>query len=254
MSLTLLGVNRGVIVPTSPALTNISGWWKADAITGVADGGNITSWPDSSGNGRHMPATATRPTLLVNGINGKPSVVTGDSRGFGNNGSGTPMTSEFTGSGNSFEISVVFLADSVATDNFTSAWNQVGLITEASGYFGLTLANASGQGKLSGYLYPGTYPVLDFTIGSPTRVTAWRTAADDKFYIQINDGTPVFQTLTNDTVPSSRVLFSRSYRQSVGPPSVWFNGKKSEIISYTQPLSESDRALTRNYLFGKYGV
>jgi hypothetical protein len=51
-------------------------WFKADAITGFADGIGITPWVDSSGNGKNaIQATGiNRPLYRTNQINGLPSV------------------------------------------------------------------------------------------------------------------------------------------------------------------------------------
>ena len=39
--------------------------FDASAIQGVANGGNINSWPDISGNGRHMSNSPTDPKLIT---------------------------------------------------------------------------------------------------------------------------------------------------------------------------------------------
>lgn len=57
------------------AITGLKLWLKADAITGVSNGGIVSSWPDSSGN--NTPANAAageEPTLITNASNGLPVV------------------------------------------------------------------------------------------------------------------------------------------------------------------------------------
>lgn len=42
-------------------IANLVAWWKADAITGLANGAGVSSWPDSSGNARNLAqATSAR--------------------------------------------------------------------------------------------------------------------------------------------------------------------------------------------------
>lgn len=57
-------------------LDNLEVWLKADAITGYANGAEITSWADSSGNGRN--ATQSNfdqyPLYIASGLNSKPTV------------------------------------------------------------------------------------------------------------------------------------------------------------------------------------
>lgn len=56
--------------------TNLLLWLKADAITGVADGAAVASWPDLSGHNYHATNSTAieRPTFIVNGTNSLPVV------------------------------------------------------------------------------------------------------------------------------------------------------------------------------------
>ncbi len=52
-------------------------WLRADAITDLLDGGAVTSWPDSSGNGRHASQSSAsfRPSFRAIARNGRPAVL-----------------------------------------------------------------------------------------------------------------------------------------------------------------------------------
>lgn len=54
----------------------LAAWFKADAITGLADTAGVTTWIDSSGNRNHATqnTTANKPTYRTNQINGLPVV------------------------------------------------------------------------------------------------------------------------------------------------------------------------------------
>jgi len=74
-----LGANIGL--PNTAALTNsftnttlpgLKVWYKADSITGLADGASVTSWVDSSGNGKSLSGTGA--IYQATGINGRPIV------------------------------------------------------------------------------------------------------------------------------------------------------------------------------------
>lgn len=234
----------------TPPTANLRLWLKADALS-LANGADVTSWTDSSGNNFHVPALAARPTFVTSGINGKPSIAfNGSSQAFGGATVATPLFSDLAGTGNTFEIAVVFNATSVAPDTTTSAWNRVGVVAESSGSVGLMLARTTGgQGVATGYLYPGTYPDTNFTIGSATRITGWRDTSDNKFYVKNGDGSSVFQVLSSDTIPISRIYIGRNYTQVA-----WFSGQIAEILIWSVTLSNADRTQARDYLFGKYGV
>ena len=57
----------------APALVT---WFKADALTNLANGGKISTWPDVSGNGNDAVQSSNnqKPTFVANGIGGLPVV------------------------------------------------------------------------------------------------------------------------------------------------------------------------------------
>lgn len=65
--------------PVYPALTpddvsNLAGWWKADAIDGLADGDPVASWVDSSGANNPFTEATNKPTYQTSELNGLPIV------------------------------------------------------------------------------------------------------------------------------------------------------------------------------------
>ena len=74
------GVRSGVraVAPAwSPAdLTDLAGWWKADAGAPTVDSDPVSSWQDQSGNGYHLTqATGSKqPIIKLNIINGLPVI------------------------------------------------------------------------------------------------------------------------------------------------------------------------------------
>jgi hypothetical protein len=65
-------------IPWTPdQLGTLAGWWKADAITGLFDGDDVTSWADSSGNGYNLglgSSGAVNPTYEILVLNNLPVV------------------------------------------------------------------------------------------------------------------------------------------------------------------------------------
>lgn len=61
---------------TPADLSGLALWLKADAITGLADGEGVATWPDSSGNGwdATQATEANQPTYQTNEQNGLPGV------------------------------------------------------------------------------------------------------------------------------------------------------------------------------------
>jgi len=61
--------------PFSPKdVSGLQLWLDAEAITGLSDGAEIATWPDSSGNARHLTKNGTGPSWKANAANGKPAV------------------------------------------------------------------------------------------------------------------------------------------------------------------------------------
>jgi hypothetical protein len=57
------------------AVSGLTVWFKADAITGLSDGNPVATWPDLSGNGYNLTASGSgQPTYKVNVLNGMPVV------------------------------------------------------------------------------------------------------------------------------------------------------------------------------------
>jgi hypothetical protein len=54
------------------SIAGLQGWWKADSLS-LSDGDPVTSWTDSSGNGKTM-ATGVAPSYQTNELNGLPIV------------------------------------------------------------------------------------------------------------------------------------------------------------------------------------
>src|SRR5688572_5561243 len=70
------GRRRAGIAPNDPSISaSLKRWFKADAITGLADSDPVTTWTDSSGTANVTQATAAKkPTYRTNVINSLPVV------------------------------------------------------------------------------------------------------------------------------------------------------------------------------------
>lgn len=66
-------LNSGQL-PIPLQVSGIQGWFDADKISGVSDGGDVATWNDSSFNGRALTEATNRPTYHLNQYNGKPCV------------------------------------------------------------------------------------------------------------------------------------------------------------------------------------
>jgi hypothetical protein len=68
------GGTAGVGGTSVPQEQKLMLWLNSTTITGLADGANIATWADGSGNGRNVSAAGTPPTYRANQMNGLPVV------------------------------------------------------------------------------------------------------------------------------------------------------------------------------------
>jgi hypothetical protein len=78
---TVIEYTTVVVDPNTPlGVPGLGAWWKADTITGFADGASLTAWPDSSGNGHPLAQSGGNPvpvfysSTVGKTINGFPAV------------------------------------------------------------------------------------------------------------------------------------------------------------------------------------
>lgn len=64
-----IGMNSPASIATSPVLSGLKAWFKADVGVGTS-GSNVTSWADQSGNGNNVVNGALSPVLTASVING----------------------------------------------------------------------------------------------------------------------------------------------------------------------------------------
>lgn len=76
MSLALLGAGTAARAFSPADVAGLAAWYKADAITGKADGDAVAQWNDSSGSARHLAQAvgANQPTYQTAEVNGRPVV------------------------------------------------------------------------------------------------------------------------------------------------------------------------------------
>ena len=224
---------------TSPAhITGLAGWWKADSITGLADGTQVDTWSDSSSNGRNATQTgAGRPTFKTNILNGLP-VVRFD-------GGDHMIISSYT-HGSKFAIFAVVIENSTTGTQYvfeqgTSSSQQVYLWKDGSQvmYFGYHDGTTWRDYTKTWSPTVGVAYILDGGTGATNNVVGISGTTDST---PARTGYPVSA--------SQGANIGRSFSLSSG----YFNGDIAEIIIYNADLSIVERALVRNYLSRKWGV
>jgi hypothetical protein len=221
-------------------------WFKADAITGIANGSLVSTWNDFSGNGYSANAPGGAPTYVTGAMNGLPVVrftkVNSSCLTFNR-----PVQDDFT---------IMFVYQSSQNDQGTGIYyyQGAGLVDgEVGGVaadFG-TSVNANGQlcvgtGQPDVAIHSGN----GFNNGQPHVVTFERTRSTGALVLyvdgtQVATGTGGTQTLT---APAQLVL------GAVTTGGGYLSGDIAEVKIFNAALPNSDRSAEENVLKCKYGL
>jgi len=226
---------------------SLMAWFKADAISGLADGSPLALWPDSTGNGFNaiQPISTNEPTYIASGVNGLPVVrfnVTNSTYLWFYR----PVQDDFT-------ITIVFQSrQGISTG--TSFWSGAGLVNgEQSGAvndFGTSL-NANGQ-ILAGTGNPDTTIVSGsgYNNGQWHVATFKRTKASGSLVLYLDGATVAAGTggTQSQTAPNFLVLGAQATLNN------FLNGDIAEVQIYNAALSDADRSGQEHALRCKYGL
>ena len=232
-------------VSTSPSALTV--WFKADAITGLANGAAVSTWIDLTGNGYDAMQTlnANQPTYVTNAMNGLPAVRFNPA-----NSSYLwfyrPVQDDFT-------MIFVYLSNQ-GLNTGQNFWEGAGLVSgevpNVVNDFGTSL-NADGQ-VLAGTGNPETsiHSSPGFNNGQPHVVTFKRTKSTGAIVLYM-DGTLVSSATGGTqslTAPNFLVMGAQ------GNLANYLNGDIAEVQIYNAALSDSDRVGPESALKSKYGL
>ena len=237
-------IDSGALRPWRPTMTSGLQWWfAADHISGVAAGGAVSAWNDSSGNAYNLAqgTGSLQPTWQTNIINGKP-IVRFDGSDY------LPTASSFT-INDTLSVIVVY-ASAIATrtvligqENTANAFHlQVDVLGSGNsqGGFGAIIpgvfvCNAQGARRTTG----------TFTIFCYTRNGAGATHA------VYENGLPL--TLNNNNTNSYSADGTKGLGRR-GSGSESFNGDLAELMLWNVVISAETLRKAHLYLARKYGL
>lgn len=229
---------------TSPVLT---AWFKADAITGLANGASVAVWPDSSGHGFSALQTtlSLRPTYVTGALNGLPAV-----HFDGANSQvltlNRPVQEDFTvfcvfrstqglGPGSQF-----YQGAGLVSGTAPGLANDFGACLFADG----RVCAGTGDPNVSISSMPG------FNDGRPHLLTIRRTESSGEVDVYV-DGN-LMGSQTGNTGP-----LNASTRLALGAQETYtnfFTGDIAEVLIYNGALSDTARQSQENELFQKWGI
>jgi hypothetical protein len=222
-------------------------WLRADGLEGVVNGGNVSTWSDSSGNGYNATQMVSnnQPTYVDNAMGGQP-VVRFNSANSTYMSFTRPVSNDFT---------MTFVYQSTQGIGTGTAFFQgAGLVNgEVGGVendFGTSL-NANGQ-VLAGTGNPDTSinSGTGFNDGRPHVVTFKRTKSTGALALyvdgaQVSTGTGGTQSLT---APAVLVLGAQQVLNN------YLSGDIAEVQIFNTALSDAQRQALESGLSSKYAV
>ena len=240
-----IGSNSSQVSATPVSLV---AWFKADAITGVANGTLVSSWSDASGNTNNatQATVSQQPVYVTNAMNGLPVLRF--------NSSSSNFLAFVNPVQNDFTMLIVYQSSQNNQGSGTAFYNGSGLVngdqTGAQNDFGTSL-NANGR-VIAGTGNPDTSinSGTGFNNGQPHLVTFKRTESIGAIALYI-DGT-LLATGTGNTL--SLTAPPQLYLGAVPSGGGFLTGDIAEVKIFSTALSDSDRAAEQNALLCKYGL
>ena len=214
-------------------------WLKADAITGVASGAPVASWPDSSGHHRAAAQAdaASRPVWVADGLAGKPAV-----RFAGKQWLDTPPDLTLPHTHSFFVVARAQAGD----ENGVFLWFEKGDLAGPAcgvGRFGAAfrLRNYPGIQDRATSATPAVFSV----VAGETGVAGYVDGVDDQFNLK-NDWTGAF-------AGGATQGGFRLGAHGGGVPQ-YLTGEISEALVYDRALSREERSAVEQYLGQKWEI
>jgi hypothetical protein len=225
----------------------LAAWFKADTITGLANGAAVSTWPDLSGNTNHatQPTTNRQPTYVTGAMNGLPVVRfnTANSNYLAFN---RPVQDDFTilcifrsskgfSTGTAFFSGAGLVNGEVANtvDDFGTSINTNGVLLAGTGNPDTTIASASG-----------------FANGQPHIMTFKRTRSSGSLVLYMDGTQAATATGGTQSLTSPTRLVMGAQQTLIN----FLTGDIAEVKIFNAPLSDNDRIAEENALKCKYGL
>ena len=211
-------------------------WYRADAITGLADGDPVASWVDSTANARTLTQSTAdyRPAYKVSIQNGRPAIRF--------DGTNDMLSGAFAGS-LQFTVFTVQRTDDSAWGTVYLALTSVPNIWADEGDTTHISFNFSKVGGGSSYYYP-------WYVNSMNVPEVWALYYDQSWWRSWVNGEP----LDPQAETATPILASQL---NIGGLPLWtsfFDGDIFELAFFAEALSDRDRQRVERYLLRKWGL
>lgn len=258
------GGGRAVAQPISSSAL----WLRADAITGVANGGAVAAWNDASGNGRNYEqgSATSRPLLYTTDptytINNKPVLRFDGSDDFLKGNAASLSALNQVAGASVFAVRKLdalgaqrqIFSQSVGGASFQARLTNLVL---ADGLYGAagrsdtaiqsSLAAAGGAATTAAELQAGVARYTQSTAGAVGTYVNGATIATSTTGFNPAQNTP-------NTNSQWSLIGANGNSTNLSTVNYNFNGNIAEIILYPRALDTAERSVVENYLGAKYAL
>jgi hypothetical protein len=234
-------------LPVGVNMSSLVVWFRADALTGLANGTAVSLWPDLTGNGYDAAqnVAGNRPTYAVNSMNGQPAI-----RFNAANSSYLwfyrPVQDDFT--------MVFVFKSSQGLNTGTGFWEGAGLVSGEMpapvNDFGVSL-NANGR-VLAGSGNPDTSlaSASGFNNGAAHVITFKRTRSTGAMVLYVDGGIAAAGTGGTQSLTAPNFLVFGGQ----GTLNNFLTGDLAEVQIYNSALNDPDRLGLERALKCQYGI
>jgi hypothetical protein len=226
---------------TAPPLTGLKQWHAADrGVTLVSS--KVSAWADQSGNGFDLAQSTSglRPTFNASSINGLP--------GF------TYASAYLTRAASPLTTGAHARSMFIVCKSASAHGGTLACIGQGGGWFGPTAYQFGAS--MSVLLTPAgfaTTAVPDTTAYAaiPLVIEVYWSGSGQATYFM--NATSIALAGSSPSADSSDFFSIGNYENS-GPGALPFVGDINEVLTFDHVLSAGDKAVTRGYLQGRYGI
>jgi hypothetical protein len=244
MSITRLNPNQlAGGIDSAVDIASLLGWWKADSL-GLSDGTAVSSWTDSSGNGKHLvQATGSKQPLLKTAIlNGLPVIR------FDGTDDALSCASFARGAFTMFVVLKTTSQANTTIEHSATSGSNAGFYFSSTGGANFAMTGAGGSALTA-------YDVGLILADSATRIITESADGTDAGLRGWVNGHPCTRgTSYGNANPGAATVTDTLYVGGRGGTSRFTNGDIAEIIIYGRVLARNERQAIEDYLARKYAL
>lgn len=226
----------------SPSHYSPTAWYRAEDLD-LADGADVTSWADASGNGRDLDTSVGTQTFVKSGLNGRP-VVRFENDGYLYASGSAVQMDDLLGANGDGTVYVVAWVDSDHT-GYDQLWGQTnssrGMWVDPSDDVLFRSYDGSQDDATLGGTFDGSWQVFVWSCSPGTSISGWANDLDTAAAATAATGSP-----------NTDLAVDMAIGGDAGPN--YLKGYIAEVCVFSAVHTEAERARFAKLFAQKYGI